>query len=184
MSGEDRLRWDQRYGERDPVSVDHVGLPSAFQPYAEVFPTAGHALDLACGLGAAAVWLARRGLDVLGCDVSPVAIARARGLADAAGVSAHCRLEVVDLDDGLPTGPPVDVVVCTKFRDRRLDAPIVDRLAAGGLLAISACSEVDAASGPFRAAAGELVRAFGALEVIAEREGDGEAWLLARRADR
>lgn len=88
---------------------------------------------------------------------------------------------MADLDDGLPPGPPVDVILCHKFRDRRLDAAIVERLAPGGLLAISALSEVGAKPGPFRVTAGELPAAFASLEQITAEEGDGEAWLLARK---
>ena len=56
-----------------------------------------------------------------GLDVSAVAIDHAREAARLAGVGDHCRFDVLDLDDGLPTGPPVDVILCHKFRDRRLD---------------------------------------------------------------
>lgn len=156
-------------------------MPTAFAPFADAFPTTGHALDLACGRGQAAVWLALRGLVVAGFDISPIAINQARELALLCGVDERCRFEAVDLDDGLPAGPPANVIVCHKFRDARLDQVLVDRLAPGGLLAISALSEVGAAPGPFRVQAGELKRAFGALEFIAGGEGDGEAWLLARR---
>jgi hypothetical protein len=41
-------------------------------------------------------------------------------------------------------------------------------------------SEVGAAPGPFRAAAGELPAAFGDLNLVAAGEGEGYAWLLAR----
>lgn len=155
-------------------------MPAVFAAYQDLFPSTGRALDLACGQGGASVWLARRGLDVLGVDVSPVAIGRARELASGNGVGARCRFEVADLDDGMPAGPPVDVILCHKFRDRRLDAAIVERLAPGGLLAISALSEVGAKPGPFRVRAGELPAAFASLEQIAAEEGDGEAFLLAR----
>jgi SAM-dependent methyltransferase len=151
-----------------------------FAPFAEVFPTAGRALDLACGRGLGAVWLARRGLDVWGVDISRVALDQARDLATRSGVGNRCRFSVVDLDDGLPPGPPADVILCQRFRDARLDAAIVGRLAPGGLLAITVLSEVGAAPGPFRAAAGELVTAFAGLAVITAGEGGGEAWLLAR----
>ncbi len=163
------------------MSVDDVGLPLVFQPFAEMFPTAGHALDLACGRGAAAVWLAQRGMDVYGCDVSPVAIDHARELADLCGCAARCRFETLDLDEGLPEGLPVDTLLCNKFRDPRLDRSIIERLTAGGVLAISALSEVGAAPGPFRVKAGELRRAFDALDVVAADDAHGEAWLLARR---
>ncbi len=115
-----------------------------------------------------------------GLDVSPVAVGHARELARRSGVGDRCRFDAVDLDDGLPAGPPVDVVLCHKFRDRRLDRAILGRLAPGGVLAISCFSEVGAAPGRFRAGSGELVAAFAALDVIAAGEGGGVAWLVAR----
>ena len=181
MSEQDRVRWDQRHADRDPVDEADVDLPAAFRPYADVFPRAGNALDVACGRGAGAVWLARRGMTVHGVDVSPVAVRAARDLARRCGVTARCRFDAMDLDAGLPAGGLVDVLVCSMFRDRRLDAALVARLAPGGLLAVSALSEVGAVPGPFRAHAGELTDAFGALEVIACAETNGQAWLLARR---
>ena len=142
-------------------------------------PTAGQAFD-SLGPGLGAVWLARRGLNVLGLDVSPVAIGQARDLARRTGVDDRCRFDVVDLDEGLPAGPPVNVILCHEFRDRRLDPAIIERLAPGGLLAIAVFSEVDASPGPFRAAPGELPAAFAELDLVAAGEGQGHAWLLAR----
>lgn len=184
MSDDDRLRWDRRYSDSARLPAGRVDLPDVFRPYAELFPTEGLALDLACGCGPNGVWLARRGMAVHGVDVSPVAVARARVLARDEGVADRCNFEVFDLDSGLPAGPPVDVLLCNRFRDRRLDAAIIGRLAAGGLLAMSALSEVGAEPGPYRAAAGELTRAFGALEVLGDGEGDGQAWLVARARPR
>lgn len=180
MTEQDRRRWNERYAGLAPAPVGAVELPGVLARHADVFPTTGHALDLACGQGLGAVWLARRGLDVVGVDISEVAISQARDLARRSGVGDHCRFDVVDLDDGLPAGPPVDVILCHKFRDRRLDQPIIERLAPGGLLAIVALSEVDAAPGPFRAAPGELPAAFAELDLVATGEGQGHAWLLAR----
>ncbi|MCV7377387.1 SAM-dependent methyltransferase [Mycobacterium alsense] len=177
MAEEDRRRWDERHATRAPAGAVEAFLAR----HASVFPPAGLALDLACGQGLGAVWLARRGLDVSGYDVSAVAIGRARESARLAGVGERCRFEVFDLDDGLPPGPPADVILCHMFRDPRLDRAIVERLAPGGLLAIAALSEVGAAPGPFRAAPGELRTAFAELERVADGEGDGQAWLLARR---
>lgn len=179
MSEQDRARWDAAYTDREPDPVPV--LPLVFSGQAGEFPVAGSALDLACGTGRAAVWLAERGLAVWGLDVSVVAINRARAAAARHGVAERCRFDVADLDEGLPDGPPVDVVLCHRFRDRRLDRAVLERLAPGGLLAISALSEVGAAPGRFRATPGELVAAFAELEVIASGEGDGEAWLLARK---
>lgn len=184
MSRDDSARWDRRYGERGPLTADDVALPRAFAPFVDHFPTTGHALELACGAGAASVWLARRGLRVRGCDASPVAIAQANKLAEQCGQGARCRFDVVDLDDGLPAGEPVDMLLCNRFRDPRLDRAMIARMGVGGILAINVLSEVGASPGPFRARPGELVEAFGALDVIASGEANGEAWLLARAVNR
>jgi len=180
VSAEDRTRWDAKYAGRCVPALDRVGPAAVFAPFEAAFPAAGHAIDIACGQGAAAVWLAQRGLQVAGCDVSPLAIEQARALALRSGVGDRCRFDVVDLDDGLTAGPPADVVYCARFRDRRLDAPMVRRLAPGGLLAVTALSQVGSTAGRFRAAPGELRTAFADLELIAEGEADGLAWLLAR----
>lgn len=181
MSDQDRSRWDAKYAGRALPAPEAIGPAAVFAPFAQEFPTGGQALDIACGPGTAAVWLAGRGLQVTGYDVSPVAIEQARALAMRSGSAATCRFEVVDLDEGLPAGPPADVVYCARFRDPRLDTPMVERLAPGGLLAVTALSEVGGAAGRFRAAPGELRAAFADLEVIADGEADGLAWLLARR---
>ena len=63
---------------------------------------AGRALEVGCGTGTNAVWLAGRGFDVLGIDVSPLAIDRARArLGDAPNA---CRFEVRDFLDDPPQG--------------------------------------------------------------------------------
>jgi SAM-dependent methyltransferase len=180
MAEGDRHRWDERYAAQGPPPVSAVEAPAFLEHHADLFPTAGRALDLACGQGLGAAWLARRGLDVWGFDVSAVAIGQAREVARLAGVGERCHFDVFDLDDGLPAGPPVDVILCHKFRDRRLDQAIIERLAPGGLLAIAALSEVGATPGPFRAGPGELPAAFAELNLVAAGEGRGHAWLLAR----
>lgn len=181
MAAGDRSRWDVRYTSLGTPPDAAIGPPACYSTVAAEFPRTGTALDIACGQGGFAVWLAGRGMDVWGVDVSPVAVEHAATLARRHGVAQHCRFDVADLDDGLPPGPPVDVLVCHLFRDRRLDDALVERLVPGGLLAIAALSEVGAPPGRFRAQRGELLEAFGHLEVIAADERDGTAWLLARR---
>lgn len=180
MSEKDRIRWDAAYTDGNPDAGP--ALPQVFSGYADLFPVAGSALEVACGTGRAAVWLAQRGLHVWGLDVSAVAITRARESAVRHGVAERCRFDVADLDGGLPAGPPVDVVLCHRFRDPGLYPALAARLRPGGLLAICVLSEVGASPGRFRALPGELLTQFTGLQAIAEQEGDGEAWLLARAA--
>jgi 2-polyprenyl-3-methyl-5-hydroxy-6-metoxy-1,4-benzoquinol methylase len=181
---EDQARWDARYARQGPVPLDEVRPPPRLASHLHHLPPGGHALDVACGRGATAVSLARQGLHVRGVDVSPVAVDQARRLARLAGVAQRCRFDVVDLDAGLPGGPPVDVVVCHMFRDPRLDRALIERLAPGGLLAVVALSEVGATPGRFRVPPGALTAAFAELDVVAAGEGGGEAWLVARARDR
>jgi SAM-dependent methyltransferase len=182
VTEEDRLRWDARHLAGDDSSgEDDTGIPALFAPYEDLFPRVGSALDLACGRGGTSVWLARLGLEVHGVDISRVALDHARRLAARFGVSGRCRFQLADLDLGLPSRPPAEVVLCHLFRDQRLYRPIFERLTRGGLVAMAVLSEVEAEPGPFRASPGELKMAFADLTVIADGEGEGRAWLLARK---
>lgn len=183
MASGDRTHWDDKYlsaaGQLGPPE-----LPARFGGFSAEFAQADTALEIACGAGRTAVWLAERGVRVSGFDISPVAVAHATDLATARGVGDRCTFATADFDDGLPSGPQVDLVVCNLFRDERLDTAIIERLAPGGLLAIAALSEVGAAPGRFRVAPSELTRAFeafDAIELLDHDEADGVAWLVARR---
>lgn len=176
----DREHWDARYASYGPASAGEVGPPPAFLPNEASFPTAGTAIEVACGRGRGAVWLATRGMRVTALDVSPIAINFARTLAAEAGVGDSCRFETADLDHGLPSGPRVDLVLCHMFRNPLLDVALVGRLKPGGLIAIAQLSEVDVGPGPHRGPVGDLRRRFGHLELVAFDEGDGQAALLAR----
>jgi SAM-dependent methyltransferase len=180
VTEKDRIYWDEQYARAGMASAGAADPPPMFGPFQHLFPTSGQALELACGRGRCAVWLAARGMDVWGVDVSPVAVGLARELAERSGVGDRCRFDVVDLDEGLPDGPSVDLIMSYLFRDPRLDPAVIERLAPGGLLAIAALSTVDVGPGAFRAGPGELRLAYAELDLIAESEGHGEAWLLAR----
>lgn len=76
--------WDARYRERDGALWS--GRPNG-RLVAEVSGLeGGRALDVGCGEGADAIWLAGRGWAVTAVDISEVALSRARDAADAAGV--------------------------------------------------------------------------------------------------
>lgn len=183
MSRSDRELWDKRYEDLGVAPVTPPGVPPPeFAHVADMFPSSGHALELACGRGRGAVWLAGRGLSYWGVDVSPVAVDLARRLLSEYDFADRCRFDVVDLEDGIPDGPAADVILCYWFHDPRLDEQILDRLAPGGLLAITVQSEVGVGPGEFRAPPGELREAFGQLEVLDEGEANGSAWLLGRRS--
>ncbi len=80
----DASLWDERYRSADAI---WSGDPNP-QLVAEVAGLAsGTALDIGCGEGADAVWLAERGWHVTAIDISGVALERARSAASNAGVA-------------------------------------------------------------------------------------------------
>jgi len=173
VSTADRERWDARYAGLD---AGEPGPPAPLAGREHLLPAAGRALDLACGRGTVAVWLARRGLVVDAVDVSPVGLAAGRSLPGGDAV----RWIEADLDDGLPVTGPYDVVVCQRFRAPALYGALASTLAPGGLLVVTVLAGAGGTDGPFRAAPGELLGAFGHLEVLHHEEARGEAELVAR----
>jgi SAM-dependent methyltransferase len=178
----DRERWEARYAGAGAGPLPVPAVPDALRGREDLLPGAGRALDVACGRGAVAVWLARSGLDVDAVDVSAGALAAGAALAVSAGVGERIRWWRHDLDAGLPDAcaGAYDVVVCQRFRDPALYPVLAGRLAPGGLLVVTVLSEVGGSPGPFRATAGELLAAFPGLDVVAHAEDSGEAHLLAR----
>jgi SAM-dependent methyltransferase len=79
--------WDARYRERDGAMWS--GRPNGRLVAEVVALTPGRALDVGCGEGADAIWLAQRGWTVIAIDVSEVAIRRAREASHPAGASVE-----------------------------------------------------------------------------------------------
>ena len=79
--------WDERYSERDGAMWS--GRPNG-RLLAEVADLApGRALDVGCGEGADAIWLARSGWTVTAIDISAVALSRAREAAELVGAAVE-----------------------------------------------------------------------------------------------
>jgi 2-polyprenyl-3-methyl-5-hydroxy-6-metoxy-1,4-benzoquinol methylase len=181
MAVADRERWDARHAAAGAAGGgQRPAPPDALRGIEALLPAGGRALDVACGRGTVAVWLAARGFAVDAVDVSPVALAAGEALAAREGVGERVRWWCHDLDAGLPGAGPYDVVVCQRFRDPAGYPELSGRLRPGGLLVVTVLSEVGDEPGPFRAPAGELGTAFGHLEVLHHTERDGEASLVAR----
>jgi SAM-dependent methyltransferase len=181
VSTGDRQRWDARHAAAGPPQPAPPAVLAGAAELTACFPATGRALDVACGRGGVAVWLARRGLAVDAVDISPAGLTAGARLAAAHGVGDRIRWIAHDLDRGLPAVClAYDVVVCQLFRDPAHYRDLAAALAPGGLLAVTVLSEVGAEPGPFRAPAGELRAAFSGLEVLLDHEGDGAAMLLAR----
>ena len=83
------VRWDERYAKGDAPWETGRSSSELRRVVAEVPIRPCRALELGCGTGASAVWLAQQGFDVTALDLSTVAIACARQRADETGASVR-----------------------------------------------------------------------------------------------
>ncbi|MER5893552.1 class I SAM-dependent methyltransferase [Streptomyces sp. NPDC001876] len=93
--------WDDRYRESDRI---WSGNPNAALVREVEGLKPGRVLDLGCGEGADAVWLARWGWTVTATDISRVALERAAGHAADAGVADRIDWQWHDLGASFPEG--------------------------------------------------------------------------------
>ena len=99
--------WDERYGGADRV---WSGRPNAVL-VAEVAGRApGRALDLGCGEGGDAIWLAEQGWEVTAVDFSEAGLARAAAHASERGVADRVTWRQADLRTWQPDGAHWDLV--------------------------------------------------------------------------
>jgi 2-polyprenyl-3-methyl-5-hydroxy-6-metoxy-1,4-benzoquinol methylase len=101
-----REDWDRRYAEVENL---WAVKPNRFLVAETEGLEPGRALDLACGEGQNAIWLASLGWDVTGVDFSEVAIAKARLRAERDAVDAD--FVCADLRDYEPETGAFDLVV-------------------------------------------------------------------------
>jgi SAM-dependent methyltransferase len=145
----------------------------------------GRALEIGCGTGTNALWLAAHGFDVVGVDVAPLAIEKARAKAKGA---ANCRFEVVDFLAKDVAGGPFDFVFdrgCFHVFDdegvrAQFAARVAAHLAAGGqwLSLIGSTEGPPRDGGPPRRSARDVMNAVEpALELVELRAAHFEALL-------
>lgn len=182
MSEADRDRWNRRYaaGEYDMIPNPRLVamLSGRLQPGMV-------ALDLPCGAGRNAIWLARQGLAVHAWDISDTALAILRAEAEQEGLAVEAR--ELDLDTTPLPREQFDLVVSTYFLHRPILLPMLESLKPGGLLFID--TFIDSAKRAsirpaFKLEPGEMGQIFtGMAEILhlSEDPIDGRVILLARR---
>lgn len=173
MSDADRDRWNERYRLGAYADREH---PSPWLVACLPRGPTGRALDVACGAGRNALFLAERGYAVTGVDISAEALSRA-------GQSARTRgLDVEwiehDLDAGPGVGGPFDLIVLIRYVDLALLGILCRELAPSGCIVVEEhlATERDDVAGPrnpaFRVPSGALRRAAADLQVIDSFEGE------------
>ncbi|MFD5148412.1 class I SAM-dependent methyltransferase [Streptomyces sp. NPDC058401] len=130
--------WDSRYRESDRIWSGDANAVLAREA-AALAP--GRALDLGCGEGGDAVWLARQGWHVTGTDISGVALERAAAHAADAGVADRTAWERHDLAESFPAGEYELVSACFlhtfgEFPRERVLRRAAAAVAPGGILLV------------------------------------------------
>src|SRR5438445_11920373 len=119
----DVREWDQRYrsGDAPPHDSDEAPTPLLVQT-AERLP-AGKALDLACGAGRNALWLAEHGWSVTAVDGAPAAIEILRDRASKRGVEVDARVADLEKSEYLIEQSRWDLIVMSYYLQRDLFEP-------------------------------------------------------------
>jgi SAM-dependent methyltransferase len=138
-----------------------------------LLPATGTALDLACGLGSNAIFLAKRGLAVTAWDISIVAIDKLTTYAVQQGLNINACQEKITADSF--TECCFDVIVVSRFLDRTLSDAIIGALKPEGLLFYQTFTRDKTSPKPpnnpdYLLTENELLALFSPLRVIFYRE--------------
>jgi tellurite methyltransferase len=164
--------WNKRYRLRERPAEDFDAAPTPLVVAAAADIAPGKALDLACGTGRNALWLAEHGWEVTAVDGAPEAIEILQARAAERGLKINAV--VADLEKGELKIEPSHwglIAICY-YLQRSLFEPAKRGVAPGGLLIsivhINAPGEED---GPHRLRPGELQKYFAGWEILHRHEG-------------
>lgn len=132
-------QWEERYASDEQFWSGRVN--ATFAAVAQTLAP-GSALEVGCGEGADAVWLAERGWQVTAVDVSDTAVARGRAAAHERGLADRLRFIAADAGDTLPAAT-FDLVASSFLHSWEPDFPrtallrtAAERVAPGGHLLV------------------------------------------------
>lgn len=173
MNETDRARWEDRYRDGDWADVDE---PATILQDAEAWlEPPGLALDVACGAGRNALFLARNGFTVMAVDISWEGLQRLARRGRSQSLDVH----PVHADLQRFAFPPnsFDLIINTRFLLRSLFPAFRASLRPGGLLLLETYNvdEIEVLGGDIRREYalehGELEREFAGLRFLLYEEG-------------
>ncbi len=174
-----RVQWERRHCE-----AASIGSPSPFLVEVLDLLPEGRCLDVACGRGANALFLAARGFEVEAIDWSAQALRTLGRLAAQEGLTV--RAVAADLQEYPLPSSRYDVLLCMRYLDRGLWPSMVRALRPGGALLYETMTLAHLVENPsfpekYCLRPGELLTAFEGVDVALYRElpGSSTASLLA-----
>jgi len=164
--------WNERYLSGGRLRDDPDAAPTPLLMETARHLPAGKALDLACGAGRNALWLAQEGWQVTAVDGAPAAIGILRRRAAARRL--HLDARVADLEAGAYQIEPAawDLILMCYYLQRDLFERAKAGVVHGGIvLAIVHIAEPGEKATPTRLRAGELAGYFKGWEILHSFEG-------------
>ena len=167
-SDKTQQKWDRLYEKDTSTEVASVLAENSY-----LLPSQGNALDLACGLGANALFLSEHGLETHAWDISPVALNKLQGTA--AEKKLIITTKQVTITPNILPKNHFNVIIITRFLDRSLTNAIMESLKSGGLIFYQTyVKEKLGSSGPnnpaFLLSRNELLQFFNPLTPVFYRE--------------
>ncbi len=185
MSDADRDKWNQRY--RDGAYGERTHPSALLEQWVDQAPP-GRALDIACGAGRNALFLAGRGFEVDAIDVSAEGLARGGDSARERGLDVNWIEH--DLDAPLPQETRYQLIVLVRYVNLPLLRTLSRYLVPGGILLceehlVSDAEVIGPGNPAFRVSPGDLAAAACDLDILHLHEGlvqepDGRMAALAQ----
>jgi SAM-dependent methyltransferase len=122
MAVEDKERWDKKYKNNHPIPSKIAEVVEKYSLLAK----GKKALDIACGTGRNAKFLASKGFQVDALDISPIALESLKGI-------KNIQIKEVDFDNYRLEEDAYDLIVCTYYLNRSLFPQIEKALKEDGL---------------------------------------------------
>jgi SAM-dependent methyltransferase len=165
-------KWNERYISGDRAKEDLEPPPNPLLAETASKLPAGKALDLACGTGRNAVWLAERGWQVTAVDGSSAAIDLLRQRAAKSGVSVHTQVADLETDEFRIEPGSWSLIAMCFYLQTALFEPAKRGVKSGGLvLAIVHIAAPDEEPTEHRLPPGGLKSHFRDFEILHYREG-------------
>ncbi len=129
MAQKDKVKWDKKY-EQTPTLLEQRD-PSKKLVEVLAHVQGNNALDVACGSGKHAIYLAKNSFNVEAMDISSVALK----VLDKKGFT-NISTKLADLEGFTPAQNSYDLIVKTNYLDRVLIPKLANALRIGGVLFI------------------------------------------------
>jgi SAM-dependent methyltransferase len=164
--------WNERYRLRERPAEDFDAAPTPLIVATAANLAPGKALDLACGTGRNALWLAERGWEVSAVDGAPAAIESLRTRSGERGLNINTF--AADLEKGEFQIRPSrwNLIAMCYYLQRDLFEPAKRGVTPGGILvAIVHVNEPGEPDSAHRLRPGELEKYFAGWEILHSYEG-------------